>query len=151
MRLYHASAYRADLLRPSFKHTKHLERWDVTESNHWLYASTDEDEAILNGLAGAIGLRVQVDRVQFDEHNYKVYTADALTPEMIRGCVVYLYNITASPSDGWVRVNNAHNHSTTEWKTMRDIVPESMRIVSDPIGKRQITIVHTGPPAALIW
>jgi len=143
MLLYHASPYLTDTLKPGFEITGTLTTWDGTESNRFLYSSTDLNEACLNAVCSKIDSdkSVSVSRYRFDDKNFIVHLSSGkLTESDIRKHFVYLYQIDSS--DEWSAVNNAYNGSSTEYKTARSIKPNSVAKITNPIGNRKIKIMH---------
>lgn len=122
--LYHASSYAQSELMPGYKRSHELVKWDQTENNQWLYATTDRQAAIDLGVASAFEKKYGLDVFHSDgagitlhTQHQQVVAADVLRLE------VYLYTIRPiRPEDGWVKNDNPHNHLLTEWKTQETIV-----------------------------
>ena len=143
MRLYHGSHFRHAILSPGIKHTGKLVRWGQTESNEWLYASSDRGEAVLNGFASAISQHFQLERIRWGVETITVYLANAdVIEKQLTMLDVYLYHIERGSEDllHWQLVNNPHNHSVGEYKTKRDIVPVSCEQIKDPTLGRKLLI-----------
>ena len=119
--LYHASAYDAKVLKPGFKHTHKLVKWDSGEDNHSLYATTDKQSAIELGIASAIEHKFQLDRFSSHGNKITIVTPKEITLEQIGTLRVYLYAITVNGEQKWIKNHDASNHLTTEFKTKEDI------------------------------
>jgi hypothetical protein len=124
--LYHGSFYQTDELKPGLAHTGDLTRWDQTESNAYLYATDDREEAIRQGIASAIEKCFDVDRHHTSATAFEIYYApDAKrkpTIEAINKLHIYLYTIDFTDHDGWMIVNNQHNGlKDKEYKTLRTL------------------------------
>lgn len=127
-KLYHGSAFFTKELKPGFYFSKKLVEWDKTESNKFLYATTEYRDAVLFGFASLIEKRFDVEHVHFDSNkdSSKVYVAtpeksDKLSVEDLLSCTVYLYTINHRKSDGWQLVKNKVNNYDKEFKTSRFI------------------------------
>lgn len=120
MKLYHGSAYKTDVLKPGIKHTGVKIDWDNTESNEWLYASSDRTEATMLGFFsylekhhGGTAFHMSANEI--------IITSDPFELDDIK---VYLYSINTDK--GWVKVNNQSNNSVTEYKTKNHIKPDKI-------------------------
>lgn len=152
MKLYHGSGYKTDILRPGFYYTHQLEQWDETESNEWLYASTDKDEAILNGLASAVGKVSLLNKMHYDDKEVVLYVEDHLQKSKVDALKVYLYEIEADNEfEWWLSVNNKSNNSVTECKTKQSIKPRSCTEVKDKYCGRHLRIISQDMPKSLKW
>lgn len=125
--LLHASMYQTIDLSPGFLRTGIEVFWDDTESNHWLYAGTNEVDVLLQGYAGylekkygAIGIAIKNKRITITLET----TVDTIIPPTI-----YLYSIYPKETDGWVKVNNANNPAFPEYKTDRTVKYHSVKSV----------------------
>lgn len=124
--LYHGSAFWTKELKPGFKHTGIEVRWDQTESNHFLYATTDREQAIVLGFASAVEKKFGLDHFQSvgktilldvprQPHGYTV------KEEQLYQLEVWLYTIVPTARDGWALNRNAHNQLTNEYKTQNTV------------------------------
>lgn len=116
--LYHGSGYEQTQLMPGFLHSGVEERWDETESNKWLYASTEKEVAIELGVGSAIGHVHHMER--FSTHGDEVIITTSgkrLTLAEAIKIPAYLYCIIPKEKDHWVKNNNRTNGLDTEWKT----------------------------------
>lgn len=122
IKLYHGSGYDQDELMPGFKRSGKIVRWDKTESNEWLYVSSTMEEAIAMGLASVIEKTYNIARYNTsgNEITIEIEHGRIPTPQEIERTAVYLYTIAYQP-EVWVKVGNAHNGSTTEYKTKETI------------------------------
>lgn len=120
--LYHGSAFLTAELKPGFQHTGVLVRWDETETNKFLYATTERETAIALGFASAVEKKYGLDRFQHDPgqlivncprqpHGYTV------TEEQLCQVEVWLYTLYPNSRDHWVLNKNPHNRLKTEYKT----------------------------------
>lgn len=140
--LFHGSRFLHEELMPGFRRSGQLQKWDGTESNKFLYASTNPSEAAVQGLFSLIGemLDVKVFHCSaFTEAGFTV-TVELYPHEdadktallghiqhvgaqaWLRSLTVYLYQIRHEPEDHWVQVLNETNGlGETEWKTNRTV------------------------------
>lgn len=120
--LYHCSAYsNKELLRPGIKHTGKIVEWDNGESNEYLYATTDKEEALSLGFATAIEHKYKLDRYTTKGNQITIASSDNILFKELSKLEFYLYSIQVKPEDGWIKNNNPNNQITTEWKTDQDI------------------------------
>lgn len=125
--LYHGSAYRETKeLKPGFMHTGVLQQWDQTETNEWLYFTSDAREAKLQALAGAIAKKYLLDQFQYDMGKKSLTVRLTKRPEDpdihkvsrdIFTARMYMYVLRAKNIPGLVANNNPHNGMKTEYKT----------------------------------
>lgn len=117
-KLYHGSGYYHKKLMPGFARSGELVEWDETESNKFLYATTDMAVAIELGFASAIEAKFHINRFQSKNGSFIVTTDDpGLVFSKVKALDVYLYTIEVQESDGWMKNNNKHNNLDTEYKT----------------------------------
>lgn len=122
--LYHGSSFKQDILKPGFAHTGLKVEWDRTESNEFLYADEDTEEAISMAFASTIEQKYKLSHYQTKGNRITITLAkgekkvDKNELSKLKGYIYYIANIS---NDGWVKVNNQYNHSTTEWKTKKHI------------------------------
>lgn len=119
--LYHASAFETRELMPGFKRTGVLVSWDKTESNQWLYASTDCEAVLSLGFASALEKMFLLDRFTTDGDYITIIASNPISRHELEMVDVHIYTIKPSPADGWVKNNNQSNHLTTEWKTQKTV------------------------------
>lgn len=116
--LYHASAYKQDELKPGFQHSGKEVKWDKTESNIWLYATTLREEAISMGFASAVEKKYDVTRYKTTGNDIHFEcNGETLTLDKVAQVKVYLYTLRFDKRDGWVKVNNKYNGMDQEYKT----------------------------------
>lgn len=127
--LYHGSAYRQKELMPGFKRSGELVRWDGSEDNTWLYATSEKEAAVMLGISSAIEKQFKLDRYQCDEKAKKmvIEVSEPLTIADIHKLHVVLYTIKASVDDGWMANHNPANGIDSEFKTQRDIETNIVR------------------------
>lgn len=122
--LYHGSKFQQTELKPGLQHSGELTEWDKTESNAYLYATNDREEAIRQGIASTIEKEFDTSRFHITSTHFDVfYLKDAQrkpTADAIEKLVIYLYTINRSEHDGWHPVDNPHNGlKGKEFKTTR--------------------------------
>jgi hypothetical protein len=154
--LYHGSGYKQNELMPGFKRSGVLVEWDQTESNKFLYATTDMDTAIGQGFASAAEKLFNMSR--FSEKGMEILIeieGDKLpTIEELTTVNVYLYTIEMLPRDEWQKVNNAVNGLETEYKTEHTIKSGLHSVEKIDLAKwlahRHVKIVR-GKPHYVKW
>lgn len=122
--LFHGSMFKQDELKPGFQHTGKVVKWDKTESNEWLYVSSDPTEATLLGIASALEKTHGTHGYRYDE-NLRELTIRHAKPELriedVYMLDVYLYRIFGDAKDGWFLNYNLQNGIRTEYKTQATI------------------------------
>jgi hypothetical protein len=163
MTLFHGSMYEQDELMPGYKRSGVLHSWDECESNEWLYATTNLDEAIRQGLYSLLAQQFDVKRVSSAGKQVVIEIYPDQKPpqldayerfknnsqEFFNTFKIYLYSIDQRDKDEWVRNHNPHNHLTTEWKT-QSVIKDAIRAVSviEPMlwmGRREMTLEFVEP------
>lgn len=124
--LYHGSKFKQDSLKPGIHYTGNITRWDETESNEYLYATPDREEAIRQGIASTIEKMFDIDRFELNKkHMLLKYSPDAKklpSLDAIMGLTIYLYTIHYRKEDGWMVVNNKVNGlGDREYKTAHSL------------------------------
>lgn len=133
-RLYHASSFLQTVLQPGIAYTGEKVQWDETESNEWLYATTDKEAAIEQGLASAVEHRWPLHQFKSQGDNLLFVFDEGTTLPTRRDLerlTVYLYTIHPHVSDGWQKNNNPVNDMTTEYKTqaaIRDRIVSAVKV-----------------------
>lgn len=124
-KLYHGSAYLDTTLKPGFEHTGVEVKWDQTETNRFLYATTEVETATLLGFGSAVEKQFPLNRFTIRGSVVKLEIEGDLTPSVktLLAIPVYLYELTPGALDGWVANSNEHNGLTTEYKTSRTVRP----------------------------
>ena len=120
--LYHGSAFKQDELMPGFRHSGKLVTWDKYESNAFLYATTEKEQAKLLGIMSGIEKKYSLKHTRFDVNQKTIdLTFDGRHPHVddIMASPVYLYTIPLN--EQWKRVNNPVNGIDTEYKTSATI------------------------------
>jgi hypothetical protein len=122
-RFYHGSGYDQKELMPGIKRSGKLVRWDETESNEWLYATTDMQEAIGQAFASMMEKQHGIMRYKAHGNVIELTVPDNRIPPRgeIEKLQLYLYTLANLPQDRWVKNDNAHNKLLTEWKTQATI------------------------------
>lgn len=120
-KLFHGSAFNTKILKPGIKYAKKLITWDGTESNEFLYASIDKEEAIAMSFASLLEKRLQIDKFQVDEDTIIITSSVEINQSAFKETKLYLYTIKTSEDQKWFKVNNKHNGSDDEYKTKEDI------------------------------
>lgn len=153
-RLYHGSGFKQTELKPGFMHTGVEVKWDKTESNKWLYATTVMGEAVALGFASVIEKKYKLDRYQFKDDTVTIaFTGVLPTIEELGKLDVYLYHIAWEPGV-WVQVNNRHNKLINEYKTQAVIPSERIVLrekvdLKDWLSRKKVKIVPSN--ATLNW
>lgn len=121
--LFHGSMYKQKELMPGFKRSGQLVKWDVHESNKWLYATSSKQEAILLGIGSAAEKTLDMEQYSYDLNTMKmtIKLPGNVTVNDLSKLEVYVYTISPDVEDGWHKNHNASNKITTEWKTERTI------------------------------
>lgn len=120
--LYHGSAFKQEELMPGFRHSGKLVTWDKYESNAFLYATTEKEQAKLLGIMSALEKKYPLKHTKFDVNQKTIaLTFDGRPPHIddIKTLSVYLYTIPLT--EQWNRVNNPVNGIDTEYKTSATI------------------------------
>lgn len=130
MKLYHGSGYKHRILLPGFERSGVERRWDKTESNRYLYATTEPVMAVLLGIASAIEQRYPLDEFHIDgkEVTYRVAGGKKVN---LRNLPVWLYTLDGD-DQSWTKVNNVSNGMDTEYRTQRRIIPQSVQKIVFP-------------------
>lgn len=118
--LYHGSGFKHSELKPGIQHSGVKVEWDKTESNEYLYADTNKENAISMAFASAIEKKYELDRYQTKKDSIKIKLANGSkvpTKETLANLKVYLYTIALKEDDQWVKVDNKVNDCYTEYKT----------------------------------
>lgn len=116
MILYHASSYDADVLMPGIYLAGELIKWDETESNEYLYACLDQQEAIAQGFFSGFSKVTYVKEIHSHDNTVTVVCQDPRKLMRYAGqLIVYLYAISGNHE--WIAVDNKHNGMKGEYKT----------------------------------
>lgn len=125
MKLYHGSMYEQNELMPGFRRSGELTSWDGTESNLYLYVSSNMNEAILLGIASAAEkvFKTTASHISEADRRFEITVdGDKLpTVEDVYGLKVFVYTLAYRDEDKWVKNNNSQNNITTEYKTQETI------------------------------
>lgn len=156
MRLFHASFYFAQTLQPGFYASGTEVKWDETESNRFLYATTNRDEAVDQGFFSAMEKIGSLNRIHSSDGSILV---DCDNPEELskhmQKASIHLYCLDALISDQWVPVNNKHNGLQDEYKTAaRGIKYHTHELVHYSAWSRNKKITYakgTRRPGFLSW
>lgn len=121
--LYHGSGFKQTELMPGYYRSGNLVEWDETESNKFLYVTTDREVAIGQGFASTVEKVFKVHRYHEDGMNIEIEIDKGPLPTRsdLEKIEIYLYTIEMKPADGWVKVNNKHNGLDTEYKSEETI------------------------------
>lgn len=150
MHLYHGSGFKQDELMPGFKRSGKLVQWDVTESNEWLYAAVNKEEAISMGFASILEKTFTVKRFKTEGRCILIEIESGRIPTLaeLKALQVYLYTIQKDDKSGWVRVNNLYNDLKDEYKTketLTDCIECCEAIdMTRYLGQKQITVKGPG-------
>lgn len=156
--LYHGSGYDQNVLSPGFVHSHKLVQWDITESNKFLYATTNREEAINLGFASALEKVYKIDRFHSDVNTHEItidFNDSNKQVISFNNINVYLYEIIPNKKDNWIKNNNKHNSITTEWKTEQsniEVRNKNKIDVTSWLHSKKITIrVKETPPIFSKW
>lgn len=155
--LYHASGYKQDELMPGFRRSGKKVQWDQTESNSYLYVSTDREEAISQAFASMLEKNFDVVRYKTHRDKIKVTTkrSSAPKPDEIHAIKIYLYTIRYDDKDGWFKVNNQHNGLDTEYKTDlqidKNIITREEIDLKDWLKDKNLSFALESMPAYVGW
>lgn len=153
-KLYHGTGFNDLVLKPGYEHTGKEIKWDETESNRYLYATTDKESAIGLGWASSIEKSFELDRFKIE--------GDILVIELsskhrqvglkeLLECPVFLHEFKPKSTDHWELVGNAVNNFQSEYKTN-----ETIRMTKAPtridirkwVRTKKATIINNPPPSA---
>ncbi len=123
-KLYHGAPFNNAILKPGIKYSKKLVKWDGTESNEFLYASSTKEEAIAMSFASLLEKKYKIEKFQVIKNTIKVTSNDDIKKTDFQETKLYLYIIETTEGQNWIKVNNIHNRSDTEYKTKEDIDPD---------------------------
>jgi len=133
--------FKTDILKPAYKITGKEEKWDKTESNKFLYATTDIKEALELGFASSINQLFLLNRFQSKANIFVVSTERISDKKSVLSLKFWQYSIKPNQNDGWQKVNNKFNNNSNEWKTLSDVVPISaIEIIGKEYLKDKIVI-----------
>lgn len=162
--LYHGSGFDQDELMPGFLRSGKLVKWDETESNEWLYTTTDKQEAISQAFASMIEKTYESTAYSTEGNRIRIVFPKEVTPSVaeLKKLVLFLYTIRLEDSDGWVKNNNEHNQIKTEWKTQaiidRHIVHKEQIDLHAWLANKQLDLQAggradqvNGAPGWLLW
>lgn len=97
-------------------------KWDVVESNLYLYATTECNEAISLGLGSALEKAFNTERYTTVDDGIYIYFPDKVKAlEDLYALEIYVYTIRFDPVDGWRKNDNPVNRIDTEWHTKNTI------------------------------
>jgi hypothetical protein len=113
-------------LKSGFERSNVLKRWDHTESNEFLYATSEKEVALEMAFGSLLESTFDVKKYSCYKPNI-VVTLDSLSdlPEMpleaLKSKSLFLYTIHSKINHDWIKVNNDYNNLETEWKTKATI------------------------------
>jgi hypothetical protein len=114
--------YAQEELMPGIKRSGEKVEWDGTESNEYLYATTDRETAVSQGFASAMEKVFPVRRFRTEGRDIHIFLEGKHpTPEQLKKLTVNLYTIRVLPQDQWRKNNNKVNGLDTEWTTQQTI------------------------------
>jgi hypothetical protein len=159
--LYHGSGFDQDELMPGFLRSGKLVQWDQTESNEWLYTTTDKQEAISQAFASMIEKTYESMGYATHGNRIEIQFPKEVAPsvEELKKLQLFLYTIRLEDEDGWVKNNNEHNQIKTEWKTQsiidRNIIHKEQIDLAGWLANKQLDLRVGGkannPNAAPGW
>jgi hypothetical protein len=130
-KLYHASSKKVTELKPGFQVTGQLVKWDLNESNKYLYAVDEKDDVLGLGIGSAIEKICLIDRFQIRDKDFIVHVSegeDRPSMNKIFALEIYIYTINPAPEHLWIKNHNKHNGLTNEWKTKSVIPSRSFKV-----------------------
>lgn len=157
--LYHGSIFESKELKPSYLITKIKNQWDDTESNEYLYSTTDKNLAIMMGAAAECE-RMGAISVHTTENEFKAVWENAYPRSVLHYTKIYIYTITNDPKDKWIKVNNKNNLTVDEYKTKSIISKDNFTVEeldfkqwakSNNINIIVTTQKHLQTPRTLSW
>jgi hypothetical protein len=128
--LYHSSAYKQDELKPGFKHSGELVRWDGVEDNTWLYSCDKKQDAMMLGISSAIEKKWNLQRYKYDAKAHRLdieVVGEDVSKSDIEKLNVYIYTIRPDAEDGWVENFNPVNGMNGEYKTQGTVTDNVLR------------------------
>lgn len=126
MFLYHGSGYKNKELKPGYLHTGKFIKWDITESNEYLYATTEKNIAIILGWVGAINIKYNCKKTQTNTTEIILHFDNDVKEKDIIHLPVYVYTIKYQEYDKWIKNNNEFNSLETEYKTKSIIASDNI-------------------------
>lgn len=129
--LFHGSRYLTNVLKPGIEYTGKEVRWDKTESNRWLYATTNQSDAISFAVMSILEHLGFGGGYHFHDN---VLTIEEKEPKdgylsLFKEQPTYLYTITDPKAHGFFKVGNEFNGYTEEWKTTKNVVVDEPLLV----------------------
>lgn len=119
--LYHGSRFEQPELMPGFLRSGELVKWDETESNEYLYTTTDKNTAYELGFASSLEKEFDIDRFHVHKGVIIIQTQERITDKMLEQLPVFIYTIPFLREDCWHKNSNDHNGLDTEYKTKNTI------------------------------
>lgn len=123
MYLYHGSGFKQTELKPGYQYTKKLVTWDGYESNAFLYATTDKQEAMLLGISSKWEKEWTLKTTNINHDNKTIdlcFEGKAPSIKELYSIDCWLYTILYEPHD-WIKNRNPYNGIDTEYKTKQTI------------------------------
>ena len=168
MNLFHGSRFRQTELMPGFQRSGEMVRWDQTESNLWLYATTNQDEAVRQGLFAIFANAFDVKRCSsapgqlvIELYPHQEAEKTALYAQLaafgmaawLRQQALFLYQLHAEEGGVWEKNDNAHNQLDNEWKTQATVKPVSVDVIDIEawLAKRNLKIELVCPKQKPVW
>lgn len=143
--LYHGSGFKQTELKPGYEHTKKLVTWDRYESNAFLYATTDKQEAITLGISSKWEKEWKLKSTHIDNDKKTidlVFEDKPPSPEDLIKVDCWLYIILYNPEQ-WIKNRNPYNGIDTEYKTketIKDILDVQKIDVEEVLKSYQVNI-----------
>ena len=130
--LYHGSAHQHDEIKSGFSRSGKRVVWDETESNEYVYLSSNKLEAAEMALASYLEQNYKLVQFTVDRRDIKLKFEDNESADKFSEFVEsnetsathdFLYVYTVRPNPKYRPVNNRYNYSETEYKT-KDVIPK---------------------------
>lgn len=133
--LYHGAIGEYTSLKSGFARTGELVRWDETESNQFLYATSNREEAISQGFASIVEKQWRLSRYRTRGREIEIsIEAGTTLPTLsqLRNLTICLYTIRTCPEHEWLKNANEFNGLDTEYKTEKNIYADDFTLQKLP-------------------
>ena len=133
--IYHGSCYLKDKLMPGFERASVLMRWDQFESNKFLYATIDREQAIAQAFVDAVDKRYPLSQIVIGSDEIALKFSDYKLPSKLElsALDVYVYHIPFDREDlenPWIQnlTENGSNHEHKTEQIIRDFEVEKVNL-----------------------
>lgn len=145
--LFHGSPWKTDDLKPGFLRTGKLKEYDQTESNRYLYATDQIDEAVFQGFCSLLERHYDIASFHSEGKLIEIRMDSFVLPTIaaVSWLELWCYHIVTLEEDGWERVNSEQNPGYPEYRTQSTIPPARCRAVPVDLkaflAKHRITVI----------